>query len=150
MARRYQARLPRPKLDFRHDLGLDRAIEMCNGAGSCRKPAGGTMCPSFMVTREEEHSTRGRANALRAVLSGHLPASEWTSRRMYEVMDLCVACKACKAECPSSVDMGKIRFDFLARYNGRHGTPLRAELLGHMADLDRFFSGLWRTSPTPA
>jgi Fe-S oxidoreductase len=60
---------------------------------------------------------------------------------MYDVMDLCIACKACKAECPSSVDMGKIRFDFLARYNAKHGTPFRAELLGHMADLDRFFSG---------
>jgi FAD/FMN-containing dehydrogenase/Fe-S oxidoreductase len=139
--RTYEARLPSTQLDFRHDLGLDRAIEMCNGAGACRKPDGGTMCPSFMATREEEHSTRGRANALRAVLSGHLPTSEWTSKRMYEVMDLCVACKACMAECPSSVDMGKIRFDFLARYNSVHGTPLRAELLGHMADLDRFFSG---------
>lgn len=137
----YKARLPDTYVDFRHDLGLDRAIEMCNGAGACRKPDGGTMCPSFMATREEEHSTRGRANALRAVLSGHLPASEWTSHRMYQVMDLCIACKACKSECPSSVDMGKIRFDFLARYNSAHGTPLRAEILGHMADLDRLFSG---------
>lgn len=137
----YSARLPDARVDFHHDLGLDRAIEMCNGAGSCRKPDGGTMCPSFMVTRDEEHSTRGRANALRAVLSGRLPASEWTSRRMYEVMDLCVACKACMAECPSSVDMGKIRFDFLARFNQAHGVPLRSRLLGSIADLDRVFSG---------
>jgi FAD/FMN-containing dehydrogenase/Fe-S oxidoreductase len=137
----YTARLPQARVDFRHDLGLDRAIEMCNGAGSCRKMSGGTMCPSFMVTREEEHSTRGRANALRAVLSGRLPTTEWTSRRMYQVMDLCVACKGCKAECPSSVDMGKIRFDFLSRYNSVHGVPLRSQLLGHMAQLDRVFSG---------
>ena len=137
----YRSRLPHARVDFHHDLGLDRAIEMCNGAGSCRKPSGGTMCPSFMVTREEEHSTRGRANALRAVLSGRLPVSEWTSRRMYEVMDLCVACKACQAECPSSVDMGKIRFDFLARFNQAHGVPLRSQLLGSIADLDRVFSG---------
>ena len=137
----YRARLPEAQVDFRHDLGLDRAIEMCNGAGSCRKTSGGTMCPSFMATLDEEHSTRGRANALRAVLSGHLPPSEWTSQRMYEVMDLCVACKACKAECPSSVDMAKLRFDFLARYNRAHGTPIRSLLLGHIADLGRLFSG---------
>jgi Fe-S oxidoreductase len=137
----YQVHLPAEQVDFRHDLGLDRAIEMCNGAGSCRKPSGGTMCPSYMVTLDEEHSTRGRANALRAVLSGRLPTSEWTSPRMHEVMDLCVSCKACQAECPSSVDMAKIRFDFLARYNSVHGIPLRSLLLAHMPDLNRFFSG---------
>lgn len=139
----YSARLPDAEVDFRHDLGLDRAIEMCNGAGACRKTTSGTMCPSFMVTREEEHSTRGRANALRAILSGHLPTREWTSRRMHQVMDLCVSCKACKAECPSSVDMAKIRFDFLSRYNRAHGTSLREELFGRMAEVNRLGSGPW-------
>jgi FAD/FMN-containing dehydrogenase/Fe-S oxidoreductase len=116
-------------LDFHPEQGLHRAVEMCNGAGVCRKKTTGTMCPSFMVTREEEHSTRGRANALRAVLSGQLPAAELTSRRMYEVMDLCIECKACKAECPSAVDMAKIKFEFLAHYYAAHGVPLRARLL---------------------
>jgi FAD/FMN-containing dehydrogenase/Fe-S oxidoreductase len=127
-------------LDFSAEQGFDRAVEMCNGAGVCRKSTG-SMCPSFMVTREEEHSTRGRANALRAALSGALPADELTSARMHEVMDLCVECKACKAECPSSVDMAKIKFEFLARYNARHGVPLRSRLFGGIARWNRLASG---------
>ena len=101
--------------DFSAEQGFHRAVEMCNGAGVCRKTSAGTMCPSFMATREEEHSTRGRANALRAALSGQLDAKEFTSKRMFEVMDLCIECKACKAECPSAVDMAKIKFEFLAQ-----------------------------------
>ncbi len=130
-------------LDFSGDLGFDRAVEMCNGAGICRKTTAGTMCPSFMATREEEHSTRGRANALRAALSGKLPHDELTSRRMYDVMDLCIECKACKAECPSSVDMAKIKFEFLARYHARHGVPLRSRLFGNIASISRIGSGPW-------
>jgi Fe-S oxidoreductase len=94
-----------------------------------------------MVTREEEHSTRGRANALRAALSGRLPLAELTSRRMYEVMDLCVECKACKAECPSSVDMAKIKLEFLARYHEAHGVPLRGRLFAAAARRGRLWSG---------
>jgi Fe-S oxidoreductase len=116
---------------------------MCNGAGVCRKRTTGVMCPSFIATREEEHSTRGRANALQAAMSGVLPANEFTSKRMYEVMDLCVSCKACKAECPSSVDMGKIKVEFLAQYYKANGTPLRSRLFGHIALLSRLSSG-WR------
>ena len=129
-------------LDFSHEHGFDRAVEMCNGAGICRKETTGTMCPSFMATREEEHATRGRANALRAALSGRLPHSELTSKRMYEVMDLCVECKACKAECPSSVDMAKIKFEFLAQYHAANGTPRRARLFGDIARMSRLSSGL--------
>jgi Fe-S oxidoreductase/FAD/FMN-containing dehydrogenase len=121
--------------------GFDRALEMCNGAGICRKRTTGTMCPSFMVTRDETHSTRGRANALRAALAGLLPPSEITSPRMYEVMDLCIECKACKAECPSSVDMAKIKFEFLAQYQRRHGTSLRTKLFGHISGISRLSSG---------
>jgi ferredoxin len=121
--------------------GFDRAVEMCNGAGICRQKITGTMCPSFMVTREEEHSTRGRANALRAAMSGRLPANELTSRRMYQVMDLCIECKACKAECPSSVDMAKIKFEFLAQYHAAHGTPLRARAFANIGRLSRLGSG---------
>ncbi len=118
-----------------------RAVEMCNGAGICRKPGGGTMCPSYMVTREEEHTTRGRANALRAAMTGRLPAEEFTSPRMFEVMDLCVECKACKAECPSSVDMAKIKFEFLAHYYEKHPVPLRAKLFADIARASRLASG---------
>jgi FAD/FMN-containing dehydrogenase/Fe-S oxidoreductase len=137
----YRVRLPPPRVDFSADLGFDRAIEMCNGAGVCRKLDAGTMCPSFMATREEEHSTRGRANLLRAALDGRLPAAEITGRRLYEAMDLCVECKACKAECPSSVDMAKIKLQFLAGYHDAHGTPLRARLFAHTPALGRWLAG---------
>ncbi|MEZ4593885.1 MAG: FAD-linked oxidase C-terminal domain-containing protein [Chloroflexota bacterium] len=130
-----------PHLDFSSDQGFDRAVEMCNGAGICRKRTTGTMCPSFMATREEEHATRGRANALRAAMSGHLPKSEFTSERMYQVMELCVSCKACKAECPSSVDMAKIKTEFLAQYHDAHGTPLRDKLFANITPLSRLGSG---------
>lgn len=127
-------------LDFTAEQGFARAVEMCNGAGICRKKITGTMCPSFMVTREEEHSTRGRANMLRAALNGRLPDG-LTSPRMAEVMDLCIECKACKAECPSSVDMAKIKFEFLAQYQAANGTPLRSRLFGAIAQMSRLSSG---------
>ncbi|MBP6786393.1 MAG: FAD-binding protein [Candidatus Promineofilum sp.] len=123
--------------------GFVRAVEMCNGAGVCRRRTTGTMCPSFMVTRDEEHSTRGRANALRAALSGVLPPEELTSPRMAAVMDLCISCKACKAECPSAVDMARLKSEFLARYYEVHGVPLRARFFGHAAALNRLGSG-WK------
>lgn len=128
-------------LDFSDDQGFHRAVEMCNGAGVCRKRTTGTMCPSFMVTREEVHSTRGRANALRAALSGTLPPESLTSKEMYEVMDLCIECKACKAECPSSVDMAKIKFEFLARYHQKNGISLRSRIFAGMPMLSRITSG---------
>jgi Fe-S oxidoreductase len=137
----YQVIPLKTHLDFSSDQGFDRAVEMCNGAGICRKRVTGTMCPSFMVTREEEHSTRGRANALRAAMSGRLATEEFTSPRMYQVMDLCIECKACKAECPSSVDMAKIKFEFMAHYHEAHGTPLRARLFADIAKLSRWSSG---------
>jgi FAD/FMN-containing dehydrogenase/Fe-S oxidoreductase len=123
--------------------GFDRAVEQCNGAGVCRKETTGTMCPSYMATREEEHSTRGRANALRAALTGILPPEALTSERMYEVMDLCVECKSCKAECPSAVDMAKIKFEFLARYYEANGIPLRVRLFGAVPALSRIAAGPW-------
>ena len=124
-------------LDFSEDGGFGRSVELCNGMGACRKFLDGTMCPSYMVTREEEHSTRGRANALRAVLSGGLPAQELTSKRLYDVLDLCIECKGCKAECPSNVDMAKLKYEVLTRYYQAHGLPLRARLFGHIAALNR-------------
>jgi FAD/FMN-containing dehydrogenase/Fe-S oxidoreductase len=130
-----------PQLDFSAEQGFDRAIEMCNGAGICRKRTIDTMCPSFMVTREEEHSTRGRANLLRAALSGRLPNGAFTSERLYAAMDLCIECKACKAECPSAVDMAKIKFEFLAQYQTEHGVPLRSRLFADAGRLARLNSG---------
>jgi ferredoxin len=99
--------------------------------------------PSFMVTREESDSTRGRANALRAVMSGVLPAAELTGPRLYSVMDLCISCKACRAECPSGVDMARLKLEFLARYHEAHGVPLRSRLFAHAGALNRLGGG-WR------
>ncbi|MBI2165200.1 MAG: FAD-binding protein [Chloroflexi bacterium] len=134
---RYKATPVATTLDFYRELGLDGAVELCTGIGACRKTLGGAMCPSYMATREEEHSTRGRANALRAVLSGLLPTSEFTSRRLYDVLDLCLECKACKAECESGVDMAKLKYEFLFHYYSKHGYPLRARLFARTGTLNR-------------
>jgi FAD/FMN-containing dehydrogenase/Fe-S oxidoreductase len=125
-------------LDFTNEGGFAAAIEMCNGAGVCRKTGSGTMCPSFMATKDEEDSTRGRANALRAALSGRgLKFENFTDPRTYDVLDLCLSCKACKTECPSSVDMAKIKAEFLAQYYDANGTPRRAKLLANVPQLNR-------------
>jgi FAD/FMN-containing dehydrogenase/Fe-S oxidoreductase len=133
----YATWAPATLLDFSGQGGFAAAVEMCNGVGVCRKKLEGTMCPSYMATRDEEHSTRGRANALRAVLAGQVPAGEFTGRRLYEVMDLCLECKACKAECPANVDMAKLKYEFLSHYHAVNGLPLRNRLFGHVAALSR-------------
>ena len=119
-------------LDFTMEGGLARAVEQCNGQGACRKLDGG-MCPSYMVTLDEEHSTRGRANLLRQALNGVIPREELAGERVQEALDLCVECKACKSECPSGVDMAKIKYEVLSQYHDQHGTPLRARLFGRIA-----------------
>ena len=124
----YHASEPETVFPYVAEGGFARAIELCNGAGVCRKSLEGTMCPSFMVTRDEEHSTRGRANALRAVLDGRLPPEEMTSKRLHDVMDLCISCKGCKAECPSNVDMARLKSEFLSIYHREHGYSLRDRL----------------------
>ncbi len=131
-------------LDFSTEGGFARAVEMCNGAGVCRKRMAGTMCPSYHATLDEEHSTRGRANLLRAALSGNLPQEEFTSDRMHVALDLCLACKACKAECPSNVDMAKIKYEWLSKYHAEHGAPLPARAFGHIEDLYRIGSRMPR------
>ncbi|MEP7198849.1 MAG: FAD-binding and (Fe-S)-binding domain-containing protein, partial [Chloroflexota bacterium] len=124
---RYGANYTTPEFktvfDFSKDGGLARAVEACNGMGECRKVGEGTMCPSFMATRDEEHSTRGRANILRLAMSGRLPTHSLTSKRVYDVLDLCLECKACKAECSSNVDMAKMKYEYLNLYHQEHGTP---------------------------
>ena len=128
-------------LSFERDGGFARAIEMCNGAGVCRKLGAGTMCPSYIATRDEKDTTRARANALRAALAGRvLSPQHFTDTRTYEVLDLCLACKACKTECPSSVDMAKIKTEFLAHYYRAHGTPLRARAFGNIHLINRLGS----------
>ena len=116
-------------------------IEMCNGAGVCRKTTTGAMCPSFIATREEEHATRGRANMLRAASSGLLPKDAMFSPRLYQTMELCVGCKACKAECPSSVDMARIKTEYLAQYYSHNQRPVRDFLFANIDMLARFSSG---------
>ncbi len=131
---------PRPATFFDYDDygGMGGAVEMCSGLGACRKTLDGTMCPSYMATREERHSTRGRANVLRLAMAGRLEESGLGDEGVKEVMDLCLECRACKAECPVGVDVARFKSEFLADYWRRHGTPLRARLLGHVHDLARW------------
>jgi FAD/FMN-containing dehydrogenase/Fe-S oxidoreductase len=132
----YKTWEPKTLLDFSAQGGFAASVEMCNGVGVCRKKLEGTMCPSYMATKDEEHSTRGRANALRAVLSGRLPAAEFTGQRLHDVMDLCLECKGCKAECPSNVDMAKLKYEFLYHYHQANGLPLRNRMFGRVAKIN--------------
>lgn len=116
--------------DFSGQGGFARAVEMCSGVGACRKEGGGTMCPSYMVTRDEEHSTRGRANLLRMVMNGSLPATGLDNRALSDALDLCLSCKACKTECPSNVDMAKLKAEWLHQHYQRHAVPLGSRLMG--------------------
>ena len=127
-------------LDWSREGGFAQHVEMCNGNGLCRKLDTGTMCPSYMVTRRERDSTRGRANALRSVISGALPIESFTGRHLYEVLDLCLECKGCKAECPSNIDMAKLKYEFLAQFYEANGTPRRARFFGHVARTSRWGS----------
>jgi FAD/FMN-containing dehydrogenase/Fe-S oxidoreductase len=136
----YRAASFQTGFSFTREGGFDAAIEQCNGQGACRKVGAGTMCPSFMATRDEEHSTRGRANALRSAISGALPLDSLAGGRLHEVMDLCLECKACKAECPSNVDMAKLKYEFLDRYHKANGHPLRKRIFGNIAALSRWGS----------
>ena len=135
----YQTKSIATSLDFSLDNGYAGAVEMCNGMGACRK-LDGTMCPSYMATREEEHSTRGRANLLRAALSGLLPEGAMTSKRLHDALDLCLECKGCKAECDSGVDMAKLKSEFLAQYHQANGLPFRDRAFAHINRINRLGS----------
>jgi Fe-S oxidoreductase len=126
-------RLPiKTSLSFEDQGGFAKAVELCNGSGLCRKRTGGTMCPSYMVTLDEQDTTRARANMLRSVIEGTLPLEELTGRRMKEVMDLCVGCKACKTECPSRVDVASMKTEVLYQTGREHGFSLRQKAAGHI------------------
>ena len=116
--------------------GFAKAVEMCNNNGHCRKFDAGTMCPSFRATGEEQHLTRGRANTLRLALSGQLQVNAnddaFTSQAMFDTMDLCVSCKGCKRECPTGVDMAKMKIEFLHHYRQRHGLRLKDRLVAYL------------------
>ncbi len=125
--------------------GFDGAVEMCNGAGVCRKKSGGTMCPSYMGTLDERHSTRGRGNALRLAISGQLSSQPgvpaWDDADTMSTLDLCLSCKACKSECPSNVDIARLKAEYTAqRYRAQGGPPLKARLLGHFRPLAQLAS----------
>ena len=137
----YSAKAWQPVLDFSHQNGLVSAVELCNGAGVCRKSEG-VMCPSFQATKDEMHSTRGRANLLRAMLENHLSIEDNNSSRVvFEALDLCLACKGCKAECPSAVDMAKLKYEFLEHYyhsnmGNRH--PIRDYLFAYIGEITHY------------
>jgi Fe-S oxidoreductase len=105
---------------------------MCSGVGACRKKLAGTMCPSYMATRDESHTTRGRANVLRLAMSGQLGEAGLADDTVFEVLDLCLECRACKTECPVGVDMAAFKSEFLAAYWKKNGTPLKAKALGRI------------------
>jgi FAD/FMN-containing dehydrogenase/Fe-S oxidoreductase len=129
----YAVRQPaKPALDWSDWGWLGGAVEMCNNNGTCRKLAGGAMCPSYRVTKDEKHLTRGRANTLRLAISGQLGPDALTSAEMKESMALCVGCKACSRECPTGVDMAKMKVEVLHHYHARHGTPLRERLVANL------------------
>ena len=129
--------------DWTQENGFAGALEKCNGVGACRKVKEGAMCPSYQATLEEEHSTRGRANALRAAISGSLPLNEFSSERMYKVLDLCLECKSCKSECPSNVDMAKIKYEFLHNYYLSHKVPLRSKMIANIHKINSLSAGIF-------
>ncbi len=117
-------------LDWSEWGGLLAAVEMCNNNGACRQTLSGVMCPSYRVTRDEQHVTRGRANTLRLALTGQLGPDALTSEGMYQTLELCISCKACRRECPTGVDMARMKLEFLARY--RRKLSLRERLFGYL------------------
>ncbi|HEV7300316.1 MAG TPA: FAD-linked oxidase C-terminal domain-containing protein [Tepidisphaeraceae bacterium] len=143
-----RAATARAPVDTYFDYGdqddFDHAVEQCNGAGFCRKTAGGTMCPSYRATFDERHSTRGRGNALREAIRGRLSAAgrpAWDDPDTHETLDLCLSCKACKSECPSNVDVARLKAEYLAQsWRARGKPPLRAWVFGHVRRLNRLGS----------
>jgi len=131
---------PATLFDYSRDGGFTRSVELCNGAGVCRKLKGGTMCPSFRATLEEQHSTRARANILRLAMNSDQPLKELHSKETYDVLDLCLMCKACKSECPTNVDLAKFKAEFLQIYYENRARPMAHRILGRIHELSRLGS----------
>ncbi|HAS44326.1 MAG TPA: FAD-binding oxidoreductase, partial [Microscillaceae bacterium] len=140
---RYDAGQDTPEFDtvfdFSNTEGILRGAEMCNGSGDCRKTeiTGGTMCPSYMATRNEKDTTRARANILREFLTRSDKANRFDHKEIKEVMDLCLSCKGCKSECPSNVDMAKMKAEFLQQYYDANGVPMRTKMIANFTRLNR-------------
>ena len=130
---KYHAQSVNSWFDYSDYRGMSGAVEMCSGVGACRKKLAGTMCPSYMATHDEAHTTRGRANVLRLAMSGAL--GDTADETVLEALDLCLECRACKAECPVNVDVASFKSEFLAGYYARSGTPMKARALGGIPDL---------------
>ena len=128
--------------DFADYGGFGQAAEMCSGVGACRKTIDGTMCPSYMVTRDEKHSTRGRANVLRLAMAGNLKGSSLSDDDLRDVLDLCLECRACKTECPVGVDVARLKSEFLAGYWNGHPIPLGTRVLARAHSVAKWGSRL--------
>jgi len=125
--------------DFSDGGGIMRMTEKCTGSGDCRKThlIGGTMCPSYMATKNEKDTTRARANVLREFLTRSNDENPFAHEEIKEVMDLCLSCKGCKSECPSNVDMGRLKAEFQYQYNKKHGVPVRSRLFADVSKVHR-------------
>jgi Fe-S oxidoreductase/FAD/FMN-containing dehydrogenase len=128
-------------LDFSEEGGFELAVDLCNGNGQCRKSEG-VMCPSFQVTGDEYDSTRARAQSLRALIHGKFDKDQWGGKEINDILDLCIECKGCKRECPSQVDMAKMKSEFLYAYQTKHGFSLRNRLFANVASLN-YFGSFW-------
>jgi len=128
----YAAQAIATTMDWSAWGGLHRAVEMCNNNGACRKADAGVMCPSYRVTHDEQHLTRGRANTLRLAISGQLGEGGLTSEAMFETMSLCVSCKGCKRECPTGVDMAKMKIEVMHQYYQQHRLPIKERLIAYL------------------
>jgi FAD/FMN-containing dehydrogenase/Fe-S oxidoreductase len=126
-------------LDFSNEGGFELAADLCNGNGMCRKMEN-VMCPSFQASNDEFHTTRARAQTLRSIIHGKLPMKELTGQGLMDVLDLCIECKGCKKECPSQVDMAKMKSEMLYQYQEKHGYSLRSRLFASLHRLNRFAS----------
>jgi FAD/FMN-containing dehydrogenase/Fe-S oxidoreductase len=134
--------------DYSKTLGFIRSIENCNGSGDCRKShiIGGTMCPSYQATRDEKDTTRARANMLREVFNDKSIIEPFANVEAYKILDLCLSCKACKSECPSGVDMVKLKAEFLQHYYDKKGIPIRSRMIANIAKINQLampFSGIY-------
>ena len=138
------------KLRFDEPGGMRGAADRCMNIGACRKTGAGTMCPSYMATLSEEHATRGRANALVKALSAPDPLSAMGDERLHDILDLCIECKACKSECPLSVDMASLKSEFLHHYHANHGVPIRDRFFGAVRSVNRLGSALAPASNLPS
>ena len=131
-------REPDTIFSFSSEMGFLRAVEKCNGSGDCRKTeiTGGLMCPSYMATRDEQHTTRARANILREYLTHSTKKNPFDHEEIHQVLDLCLSCKGCKSECPSNVDMAKLKAEFLQHYHDANGVPFRTKLIANINSIN--------------